>query len=386
MHRAVLQVCWPWFVCLLVAGGVAALLVQFCGGRWQWRRWRELHSDQGGAVQSLSLVLTLPIFILLVLFIVQISQMMVAVMMVHYSAFAAARAAAVWIPAEVTNEPTLYDDLTNIDLTNVPFLPRERSNVIAGLVQPDPLRPGILQLQPGIGTSMQSIKYQKIALAAVIPCLTISPSRDFHWETQMPVELQPTYNTLLKLYPQFDPASRSNLRMPKRLMNKLIYSEQFTNVTVEWQEVNHPTTDVDTSPTYNPRNHPLSMTGRVPHWNRNEVGFRDPVTVRVSHQFALLPGIGRILKTGLVFANGNWENKNQDDAVASKITKQTRINVWQSSQAEWVDPDGTGGGAHAHGEVSSRPQLDELYTINITAEATFVNEGYKSLLRLAVHP
>ncbi|MDB5386392.1 MAG: hypothetical protein JWM11_2038 [Planctomycetaceae bacterium] len=357
MHRAVLQACWPWFVCLLIAGGLAIVLVQFCGGRWQWRRWRELHSDQGGAVQSLSLVLTLPVFLMLVLFIVQISQMMVAVMIVHYAAFAGARAASVWIPADVTNDPTLFDDLTQIDLINDQLKGGpERANVILGNIPDPPMRAGIWQLDSGANTAAVSVKYQKVALAAIIPCLTISPSRDFSWGSQVPPDLAATYSALTKVYPQMDPPSRSNQRLPKRLMNKLAYSHKFTTVVIEWQEVQHPSKDVENSPTYNPRNHPLTP-GQVPNWNINEVGFRDPVTVRVTHQFALLPGIGRILKTGLVMrGEDNWQNKGQNDNVASQITAQAQT------------------------------QKDELYTISLVGEATFVNEGYKSMLRYAVQP
>jgi hypothetical protein len=212
-------------------------------------------------------------------------------------------------------------------------------------------------LESGANTNAVSVKYQRVALAAVIPCLTISPSRDFSWANQVPADLVPTYNALTKLYPVMDSRSRSNGRMPKRLLNKLIYSQRFTNVVIEWQEVSHPVTDVDSSPTYNPRNHPLTLAGEVPMWNQNEVGFRDPITVRVTHQFGLLPGIGRILKMGLVMRDGGWQNQGQDDAVARQIKPQQGGN-----------------------------SQDELYTLNITAEATFVNEGYKSMMRYAVQP
>lgn len=357
MHRAVLQACMPWFVCLLIAAGLAVLLVHCCGQGWHGRRWRSLHTDQEGAVQSLSLVLTLPLFLMLVLFIVQISQMMIGIMMVHYAAFAAARAASVWIPADVTTDQTFIDDLNNIDLIRDQLKgPPERANVLQGTVQRDLLRPNVLQLEPGANTAAVSTKYQKVVLAAVIPCLTISPSRNFTWGAQVPPHLASTYSTLVKVYPELNPAARNNLRLPRRLMNKLAYSDRFTRVQVEWREIAHPSVDVDVSPTYNPRNHPLSAAGDVPVWNSNEVGFRDPVTVRVTHDFALLPGIGRILKLGLVFRDGTWENQNQDDAVASQITQQVQT------------------------------QGDELYTLSISAEATFVNEGYKSLLRYAMQP
>ena len=56
-----------------------------------------------GQRQSLSFVLTLPFFIMILLFIVQVSQLMIGQIVVEYAAFAAARAAAVWIPAYDTS-------------------------------------------------------------------------------------------------------------------------------------------------------------------------------------------------------------------------------------------------------------------------------------------
>ena len=50
-------------------------------------------------MQSLSFVLTLPVFIFIMMMIVQVSQLMIGIVVVHYAAFAAARSAAVWIPA-----------------------------------------------------------------------------------------------------------------------------------------------------------------------------------------------------------------------------------------------------------------------------------------------
>lgn len=356
MHRAVLQACFPWFIWLCVASGLMLLLVQFCGGRVDWRRLRRLANNEEGAVQSLSLVLTLPVFLMLVLFIVQVTQIMVGIMMVNYAAFAAARAASVWIPADVTTDATLYDDLSQISdkydqLKGGP----ERANIVPGLVVEDPTRPGVMQLMPG--AELVSVKYQKVALAAVIPCLTISPSRDVGVSGQLPPYLQNTYNALVKLYPQVDPKSKSNQRIPQRLLNKLAYAAKFTTVTLEWQNVAHPTLDVMNGPTYNPMFHPDTT---VPAWNPNEVGFRDPVTVQLRHRFALLPGIGRILATPVADPNTLSATPGSTalslDRTARQITMQT----------------------------PSGPR--ELYTVDLLATATFVNEGYKSLMRHAVQP
>ena len=353
MHRAILQACLPWFFWLCVASGLLLLLVQFCGGRLDWRRLRRLPGSEEGAVQSLSLVLTLPVFLMLVLFIVQITQLMVGIMMVNYAAFAAARAASVWIPADVTSDPTLYDDLTNVDdirdqLQGGP----ERANVLAGLVFEDPTRSGVMQLMPG--SELVSVKYQKVLLAGVIPCLTISPSRDVGTGSQLSPWLQNTYTALTKLYPQVDPKSKSNQRIPQRLLNKLSYASRFTTISLEWQNVAHPNLDIAYGQTYNPINHPLP---EVPPWNPNEVGFRDPVTVQIRHRFALLPGIGRILATPVADPNTpSGTTPLAVDRTARQIMTQT--------------PRG--------------PR--ELYTVDLMASATFVNEGYKSLMRHAVQP
>ena len=94
----------------------------------------------------------------------------------------------------------------------------------------------------------------------------------------------------------------------------------------------------------------------VPPWNANEVGFRDPVTVFVTHKFALLPGIGRIL---------------------AKATNPT-----DSSQAP------VAGGDRAASRITTMNanRTSELYTVDLSASATFVNEGYKSVLRHAIQP
>lgn len=373
MHRAVLQACLPWFFWLCVASGLTLLLVQYCGGCINWNRLRRLPKGEEGAVQSLALVLTLPIFLMLILFIVQITQVMIGIMMVNYAAFAAARAASVWIPADVTTDmsfqdppfdnPSINVSAASIDSVVNVIVPRggatggsagllEAANVVAGNIDGGVLLAGgsaIVNSTNGAG----SYKYQKVMLAAVIPCLTISPSRDILTGNQLPGQLQNTNSALVKLYPVLDPKSMTNKRMPTRLLNKLNYAAKYTKVELKWQNVAHPTPDVMEGPTYNPFEHPATS---VPPWNPNEVGFRDPVTVSVTHQFALLPGIGHILWTATDPKDASQKaNERRLDQVANRITRQS------------------GGG-------------NELYTIQIEASATFVNEGFKSVIRYAVQP
>ena len=373
MHRAVLQACWPWFFWLCVASGLMLLLVQFCGGRINWSRLRRLPKGEEGAVQSLALVLTLPVFLMLVLFIVQVTQIMVGIMMVNYAAFAAARAASVWIPADVTTDMTFKDPpfdgagimnaLTALDgiadpnfesnpLESLTLGPLESANVLAGVVDGSELPGGGMATMTAVNGA-NSFKYQKIFLAGVIPCLTISPSRSTDSSMQLPQSLQNTYSALTKLYPLVDPASKSNSRMPRRLQNKLNYAAKFTTVDITWQNVAHPFPDTAEGPTYNPFMHP---SPGIRNWMPNEVGFRDPVTVVVRHQFALLPGIGRILATPVQPVGASQSKSDPGyDRAASRITRR---------------PAGT----------------TELYTLELEASATFVNEGFKSIFRYAVQP
>ncbi len=376
MHRAILQACLPWFFWLCVASGLMLLLVQFCGGRIDWRRLRRLPGSEEGAVQSLSLVLTLPVFLMLVLFIVQITQIMVGIMMVNYAAFAAARAASVWIPADVTTDATFYDPpfdtpMINVNVASIRtvvdlIVPQGAMNGLAtqGALEPANVMAGDLSGQDVFGTGIANInsqngaggyKYQKIVMAAVIPCLTISPSRAVPTVGPLPSQLQNTYGALLKLYPLVDPTSKSNGRMPNRLYNKLSYAGQYTTVEVVWQNIAHPLKDIIDGPTYNPFQHPLSPP--VPVWNPNEVGFRDPITVIVKHDFALLPGIGRILSKPIDPKDATKRAQNRsDDIVANQITQ-------RSSSGQ-----------------------NEHYTVRLEASATFVNEGFKSVIRYAVQP
>lgn len=77
MGRQIVEACLPW-AGLLVASVLAAwLLARLSGGRLQLARLRRLHRDQGGAVQSLAFVLVLPFFVMILLFIIQVSQVMI---------------------------------------------------------------------------------------------------------------------------------------------------------------------------------------------------------------------------------------------------------------------------------------------------------------------
>src|SRR5262245_60242050 len=99
MDRTVIVACLPWLALLAASVLCLRFLARLSGATLCLGRLRALHRDQAGAVQSLSFVLTLPAFIMVMLFIVQVSQLTIGTIVVHYAAFASARSAIVWIPA-----------------------------------------------------------------------------------------------------------------------------------------------------------------------------------------------------------------------------------------------------------------------------------------------
>lgn len=326
MHRAVLEACLPSLLALAAAFALLALLMRVSrrkvSPREIWQRMRQLHHCEQGAVQSLSFVLTLPFFIVICLFIVQVSQLMIGVMVVHYAAYASARAAVVWIPAGV-------DGLSQNKLG-------------------PPITADSPVLLTGDGALVrENFKYRKIFEAAALACAPISPSRNVGYT---PDDLSSGSVLVMKeLYESLSPESARNTRIPDRIENKLGYSFQNTAVRVEFRDKNtYP------GPTYNPRvpvRDPDSgevvrdASGRVVRtWDPHEVGWEDPVRVLVTHELALLPGPGRVLAKHLV------RSDDQPDRVAERI------------------------------DSAPTTTRERLYTTSIVASATLTNEGFKSVI------
>jgi len=259
MHRGVLLNCWPWAVWLLAAVLLLRWLMSLGGGRLRLVRLRGLHADQGGAVQSLSFVLTLPVFIMVMMLIVQISQVMIAKIVVEYAAIAAARSAIVYIPAR-TNQGELENCISSYSYDS------DQSGVSGGsryVINPDNGSP----------------KFAKIRLAAILACMPIAPSRAAQQAAQAggaPLAAN--------FYQAISPASTRNPRIQQRLRNKLGYS---TNNTVLRLSFVHK------------QEEPPLANWQVPadlnEFYFNEVGWQDPLTVTVYHRLALLPGPGRLL-------------------------------------------------------------------------------------------
>jgi hypothetical protein len=300
MCRAIVLACLPWLGLLAGALMVLGLLARLGRARLKLSRLRILAGDERGGVQSLSFVLTLPFFVMILLFIVQVSQLMIGTIVVHYAAFAAARSAIVWIPARLS--------------------PYESENCISSYVvdseapqNPPVLDPESPNYGPAAGgmnfiVAPGSEKYAKIASAAVLACMAISPSRDLGIGEV--ATGTPPAEILKAAYAAMAPGSSSNLRVPARLANKLAYAATNTRIEIRF---------------YHKNSEPPLVTHLVPpdiaEFRDNELGWQDQVTVTVRHDLAMLPGPGRLLARYVPGPSGV-------DAVSTKIFHQGKVYAY----------------------------------------------------------
>lgn len=316
MNRTILEACLPCVGAIAVAFVLFVVIARLGGANWNWNRFRVLHRSEEGGVQSLAFVLTLPLLVMILLFIVQVSQLMLGIMTVNYAAFATARAAIVWIPTWVPGEEYAGESADEDGQNELP--------------------PGI---EPGIPVLINqetinqqwSEKYEKIWTAAVLACAPAAPSRQTPdgAATGFGPVADAAY-VMKQMYADIVPASTANDRIPRRIDNKVTYSGWNTHVSLMFEDRN--SQPVDGTNTYNPIDHEL-----VPYFP-SEVGWQDPITVTVYHDFALLPGPGRFLAKLLVRSDG------KEDRVAPRIRQQSGI-----------------------------------YKTRIYASATLTNEGIKSI-------
>lgn len=255
--------CWPWALVLVLAIGMLRLLVYLSGATLDLRRLKQLNRCQDGAVQSLSFVLTLPFFVMIVMLIIQVSQIMIANVILQYSAFAAVRSAVVWIPANVSLQET-ENRISSFDLIQ----------------------------QTGDGEQYRVApfgqKYSKIKQAAVLALLSQGPSRDLGYSLDS--EGEQTSLALATLYRGLDADSVSNGLISTRLRNKLAYTYSNTDVQIEFWHRNR----------LNPwhRDPPLQVEYQIPpyldEFSMNELGWQDHITATVTYNIPLLPGPVRL--------------------------------------------------------------------------------------------
>lgn len=301
MTRAILLACLPWMAVFVGSVAVAWLLARLSQARLDLRRFVSLHRDQQGSAQSLSFVLTLPLFIWVMMLIVQVSQLMVATIVVHYAAYASARSAAVWIPASLP-EPE--------EANCVSFYhpdPEARDQVFPVLDSTDPnYRP----IEGGVTYRVEpsSRKYDKIASAAVLACASVSPSRDVGYRLPpgSPVGL-----VLKSAYAATVPAARDNAGVGRRLDHKLAYAVNNTEVQIRFYHKNEEPPLVTYYQMHDPEE-----------FHFNELGWQDMITVTVKYKLALLPGPGRLLARMVSSPTG------QSDEVSRSIQRQGDVYVY----------------------------------------------------------
>lgn len=332
MLKSIVEAWIPGAGWLVASFAALWVVLRVAGGEFHPGRLRRIHSCESGSVQTLSFVLTLPVFMMLVMFIIQISQLMIGIAVVHHAAFAAARSAIVWFPAT-----TSYNESENI-------------------VAPGTLDQGLASFPDWIsmthtGASAQSLgldKLLRIWRAAAIACVPISPSRQV---TKAPPIASPVSEALYQVYTQLVPKTAANPYMRTRIGRKTDYAQWNTLVVMRGRDANG-----TTGPTYNP--YPgYWVTQRDPEtgqetpvwvpWNPNELGWEDPVTISVYYNFAMLPGPGRFLSKRLT-------SSQTPDRVSRHLQQMERLNQGRYEQG--------------------------LYVVILEAHATLQIEGLKSVI------
>lgn len=297
MHRDMLIDCLPLAIGMIVCAACLRVLMSVAHARFQPQILWQLARDERGTVQSLSFVLTVPIFIMVLMFLVQLAQITMGRLVVEYAAFAAARSAVVWIPAAVEGEP---------------------ANCIGNrFYRGEVEQPSGLASQYEI--ELVGAKAQRIHLAAASACLAICPSRPI----ENAAEVSP--GLLAALWDGYSAATinpNDNASRQRVLANKMAYALKNTRVSLF---VNHPVQEPPLWQYYVPP--------RIGEYQPNEIGWRDTLLVTVVHDYALLPGPGRLLATSASDA----------DTVAPRIARRDRV-----------------------------------YTYRLTANMTMTNEGQKA--------
>ena len=259
-------------LCLLLA-----LLCRLTRTQFRLAALKQLNVDDRGGVQSLSFVM----------FIVQLSQITIGQIGVEYAAFAAARSAIVWIPArgpigEGENQIgsqlqfqrfAAYSGDDEVEFDLAAYL--EFGIVPAGVTHIY----AIYDVVPG-GT-----KYEKVRTAAAMALMNVCPSRDVvESRTTASASATSLYDPAYAAYVALAPTEEANPRITPRLQNKLNYALEHTQLKME---IRHKDSAAFLD------EHDIREDRYE--FRLNEVDWQDHVIVSVFHEFALLPGPGRLL-------------------------------------------------------------------------------------------
>jgi len=327
MSRQIIVACLPCFVVLCASMLVLRIILAIGTASWDWKRLRRVHSCQQGGVQSLAFVLTMPIFIMVVLLIVQVSQLMIAQMVIHYAAFAGVRAASVWLPAVIDNPMNELNPYAEVE----------------NRLRDVPTTTDGYYTDYEVNSLSTSEKLWKVRVAVIQALMSLCPSRPLGAGGQT-AYLANVVAANQQVYATLVPATQANTQIGPRLMNKLNYADQNSRVIVEWYDSSDPSgRDSLNYISYNVRNHTCPDPEKQSTFRQSEIGWQDPITVYVIHQFALLPGPGRLLATYLVRADG----------LPDRVSPRIRATSLDASRT--------------------------LYTTQIQAAATITCEGWKSV-------
>lgn len=291
MDRSVLLACWPWLVILVASAVVLRLLCRMSQARLDLARLLHVHRNQEGSVQSLSFVITLPFFIMVLMTIVQVSQMMIGTMVVEYAAYAAARCAIVTVPARIsaTGETENCIGIRTIISDTMPTREGPYGGGTTYLIS-DPSSQGEGWTYP----NCQSAKFQRIAMAAALACVPISPSASRGASTSTSA-----LSTLISVYTSAaSQSAASATAISQRLSNKLAYAVNNTAVQIQFY---HKNANCYPNGVWNPGawRWPVPLESPTGTWLKppdpneyvlNEMDWQDVITVRVRHNMALLPG------------------------------------------------------------------------------------------------
>ncbi|MBN1395774.1 MAG: pilus assembly protein [Pirellulales bacterium] len=327
MVRSTLLACLPWLAILLASLFVLLVLAKLNRARPRIGRLRRLHADQRGSSQSLAFVLTLPLFVMVLLLIVQVGQLMIAQMVVEYAAFAAARAAAVWIPADLSMH-SVEEGPNRVGGYDLVPAEADAATVAAG---------SVYRLWE------YGLKYGKIRRAALLGCMSICPSRDLG--IALSGDAAASADSLANAYNAL--TQTSDAAAARRLRNKFAYAAANTKVEVEFFH-----SDDEPPPNAAAPTKPVNLIGAMSYdcyiimddetydlcFRCNEVGWRDPITVRITHNLALLPGPGRLLARSTGAA----------DRVSSGIENRGDVYTYPLSASATIGNEG---------EVSRRPYV-----------------------------